>query len=112
MVGEDMSTPRRLGHFFIVINPEAFVPGPVFEAGIAAYLADLRAEPSKPGANVMASGDREWATADKRSADGIPIAPPLMAEFREIATDLKLDMANLTPTNRQGRSCRQKGGKL
>lgn len=97
MAGEDMATPRRLGQFYIVINPEAFVPRPVFEAGIAAYLAALRSTPAKPGAKVMAPGDREWARLDERSASGIPVAPALMDEFTRIARDLDLDPALLAP---------------
>lgn len=99
MNGEDMSTPRRLGHFFIVIDPEAFVPRAVFDHGISAYLADLRAAPSKPGETVMAPGDREWTTADTRAAGGIPIAPALMAEFETIAGQLNLDRALLRPAD-------------
>ena len=30
MWGPDMSTPRRLGQFYMVINPDAFVPRPVY----------------------------------------------------------------------------------
>jgi ureidoglycolate dehydrogenase (NAD+) len=85
MVGEDLSTPRRLGHFFIVINPEAFVPPAVYDAGMASYLADIRANPAKPGATVMAPGDREWAVADRRAATGIPMSAALVAEYRAIA---------------------------
>lgn len=97
MAGPDMSTPRRLGQFYIVIHPDAFVPRPVYEAGIAAYLADLRATPAKPGRKVMAPGDREWACLDARSKTGIPVAPALLQEFREIAAALDLDAGLLAP---------------
>jgi len=85
MAGGDMSTPRRLGHFFIVTNPEAFVGRDTYERGMAAYLADIRRQPAKPGGRVMAAGDREWATEDRRAASGIPMAPALVGEYREIA---------------------------
>lgn len=91
MAGADMATPRRLGQFYIVIHPDAFVPRSIYEAGIAAYLADLRATPAKPGARVMAPGDREWACLNERSAGGIPVAPALRDEFLQIADDLGLD---------------------
>lgn len=95
MVGKDMSTPRRLGHFFIVINPEAFVPRAVYEAGMADYLADIRRSPAKPGATVMAPGDREWASADRRAGAGIPMSPALIAEYLEIARQYGLDAIGL-----------------
>jgi LDH2 family malate/lactate/ureidoglycolate dehydrogenase len=97
MAGEDMATPRRLGQFYVVIDPDRFVPRAVYEAGIAAYLADLRAVPARPGTRVMAPGDREWATLEERSTRGIPVAPALLAEFRGIARDLELDAEMLAP---------------
>lgn len=97
MGGEDMATPRRLGQFYVVIAPDRFVPRPVYEAGIAAYLADLRAVPARPGTRVMAPGAREWACVEERSARGIPVAPALLAEFTGIARDLGLDAELLAP---------------
>lgn len=85
MAGEDISTPRRLGHFFIAINPRIFVATDVYDSGMAAYLGDIRRQPAKAGERVMAPGDREWATEIRRAAEGIPVAAPLLAEYREIA---------------------------
>jgi LDH2 family malate/lactate/ureidoglycolate dehydrogenase len=97
MAGPDMSTPRRLGQYYIVINPDLFVPRRLYDAGIAAYLADLRETRAKTGARVMAPGDREWACLDIRTVDGIPLAPALFKEFKQIATDLGLDAELLAP---------------
>lgn len=97
MAGPDMTTPRRLGQYYIIIDPEAFVPRGVYEAGITGYLTDLRATPAKPGAKVMAPGDREWECEAEREAAGIPLAPALNEEFSQIARDLGLDAALLNP---------------
>ena len=95
MVGPDDTTPRRLGHFFIVIDPERFVPRAVYDLGMAAYLGSLRAAPAQPGKSVMAPGDREWKVEIERSRDGIPFAPALKVAFDAIAADL--DIAPLQP---------------
>jgi LDH2 family malate/lactate/ureidoglycolate dehydrogenase len=87
MVGEDMSTPRRLGHFFIVINPEAFVTRAVYDAGMAAYLADIRSAAAQQGRAVMAPGDREWTCVDNRTRNGVPMSPALAEEYRRIAEE-------------------------
>lgn len=97
MSGPDMSTPRRLGQFHIVVDPERFVPRPVYDAGIAAYLADLRATRPKPGARVMAPGDREWECEEARKASGIPVVAALLDEFERIANDLGIDAGLLAP---------------
>ncbi|HEV2516057.1 MAG TPA: Ldh family oxidoreductase [Devosia sp.] len=95
MVGADMSTPRRLGHFFIVINPEAFVARAAYDAGMASYLLDIRSSPARPGATVMAPGDREWACADRRAVSGIPMSASLVAEYFDIAREYGLDVTEL-----------------
>lgn len=97
MAGDDISTPRRLGHFFVVIDPEAFVPRPAYEAAMTAYLTDLRSAPARDGQKVMAPGDREWGRADTRAAQGVPIAPALLADFERITAELDLDPALLAP---------------
>ncbi|MBZ9938332.1 Ldh family oxidoreductase [Mesorhizobium sp. BR1-1-16] len=91
MVGPDQSTPRRLGHFFIVIDPERFVPRAVYDAGMAAYLASIRAAPARPGKAVMAPGDREWKVEVERSRDGIPLAPGLRLAFDALADELGVE---------------------
>ncbi|MCX5496613.1 Ldh family oxidoreductase [Kaistia dalseonensis] len=88
MVGPDWSTPRRLGHFFIVIDPARFVPRPLYDAAMAAYLADIRAARARPGTSVMAPGDREWKVERERSANGIPVAEALAIAFDNLAAEL------------------------
>lgn len=88
MAGPDLSTPRRLGHLFIVLDPERFVPRAVYEAGMAAYLGDLRATSSRPGATVMAPGDREWTIEAERLASGIPVSAALRKAFDQLARDV------------------------
>jgi ureidoglycolate dehydrogenase (NAD+) len=74
MWGAALSTPRKMVQFFMVIDPDAFVPRAVDEMGIAAHLADLRVVPAKPGNRVIAPGGREWACQVVRSDDRISIA--------------------------------------
>lgn len=71
----DTATPRNMGHFFIAIDPAAFGGTDIFGAGMLRYLAALRGAPARPGGQTMAPGDREWAVADERADDGIPIDP-------------------------------------
>ena len=71
--GADLSQPTRLGHFFIVLRPDVFQPLAVMNARIAAFLADLRAQPARPGTRVMAPGDPEREAREDRRANGIPV---------------------------------------
>jgi LDH2 family malate/lactate/ureidoglycolate dehydrogenase len=99
MVGADMSTPRRLGHFFIVIDPQAFVSRGVYDRGMEAYLSDLRSRAGKPGTRVMAPGDREWAEEARRLEHGIPMSHALVAEYAEIADKFGIDQSALYGRN-------------
>jgi LDH2 family malate/lactate/ureidoglycolate dehydrogenase len=70
---EDWSTPRNLGHFFFAIDPDRFAGREAYNTAMRSYLKGLRGVPPSGDGKVMAPGDREWAIADQRSRDGIPV---------------------------------------
>ena len=90
MAGPDFSTPRGLGAFVIVLDPDAFAGAELVRAGIIRYLTLLRTSPARPGSRVMAPGDREWTTAARRSADGITLDPVTAQAFDELSQRLGL----------------------
>ena len=72
----DVSTPRNMGHFVLVIDPDKFVGRAAFGIMIAQYLAQLRGSAVREGgARVMAPGDREWAERARRRVEGVPVDP-------------------------------------
>lgn len=90
MGGPDLSTPRGLGAFVIVLDPGAFAGAEIVQAGITRYLELLRASPARPGRKVMAPGDREWALAMERRQNGITLDPVTADSFAELARSLKI----------------------
>ena len=88
MAGPDLVTPRRLGHFFIVIDPSRFVSPEVYSLAMEAYLRDLRAQPGQKQTKVMAPGDREWAVEEERQLHGIPVGDQLKVDLDELADGL------------------------
>lgn len=91
MKGPDFSTPRRLGHFFMVIDYRRFVSHQTYETGMHGYLRDLRSQPAKPGRRVMAPGDREWAIMEERKERGIPVMRRLREELDCLSSDLGIE---------------------
>jgi LDH2 family malate/lactate/ureidoglycolate dehydrogenase len=85
MQGVPLTTPREMGAFVLALKPDAFVDRARFDAGMARYLATLRASRTAEGETVMAPGDREWAEADRRVRTGIPIDPDSDRAFADIA---------------------------
>jgi ureidoglycolate dehydrogenase (NAD+) len=74
--GGDISTPRNMGHFVLVIDPDKFVGRELFGAMITRYLASLRGAVVREGAErVMAPGDREWDEMARRREEGVPVDP-------------------------------------
>jgi len=98
MGGSDYTTRRHLGHFFLVMKPDAFIDPVVYREYMAGYLADLRAQPSRsPETKTMAPGDREWAEEIVRFKEGIPFDPFAWTEFAELADTLGLEPLEPTP---------------
>ena len=90
MKGPDFANPRRMGHYFIVIDYRRFVSQQMYEAGMRAYLHDLRSQPSKPGRKVMAPGDREWLIQEERQTLGVPLMRQLIVELDHLAEILRI----------------------
>jgi LDH2 family malate/lactate/ureidoglycolate dehydrogenase len=73
--GGDTSSHRNLGHFVMIVDPDKFVGRELFGMMITRYLESLRGVPPQTGGVVMAPGDREWAEAERREAEGAPVDP-------------------------------------
>jgi ureidoglycolate dehydrogenase (NAD+) len=75
----DLDAPRRLGAFFIVIDPTRFAGGATLAVTVAAMADALAGEPGSP----RMPGDPELAHEAERRVQGIPIEPGLAAQMRE-----------------------------
>ena len=84
MNSDNISTPRHLGQFFMVLKPDLFVSRASFMELMQNYLNELRTLPAHEGMAVMAPGDREWRVKEERSELGIPIPAYLEEEFRRL----------------------------
>jgi ureidoglycolate dehydrogenase (NAD+) len=90
MGGPDMATPRGVGHFFLAMQPDAFVEAGTFARGLAEYLTDLRAQPASKNASVLAPGDREWRCLAKRDAEGIPLDSANQLAYAKLAEQYRI----------------------
>jgi len=82
-------TPQlNVGHFFIVIDPNAFRAAGEFEADLQAMMGTLRAtRPAVEGVPVVAPGDFEARAVKDRSANGIQIPPMLLEQLRTVVSE-------------------------
>ncbi|MEO6003770.1 MAG: Ldh family oxidoreductase [Opitutus sp.] len=94
---EGLSRRRRLGSFFIAIDPKRFGGGKRLPRTAARMAAEAR---TLPRANqkqpVLAPGDPELLTAERRSREGIPIEPGLRDEMARWSKRLDVALPILT----------------
>ena len=77
-----------MGHFFMAFDPGLFREPADFNADIARFCAEMRATPPiDPAKPVMVAGDPERATAARRTKDGVPVGPGLLAQIKALAAD-------------------------
>ncbi len=85
--------PYHLGHFFIVIDPEAFMGREVFEKTCGDILRALRNSQKAPGAErIYTAGEKEWIMKEFRADKGVPMSEAVQKEFIEVRDDLGIDM--------------------
>jgi len=90
---EQLDVPRRLGAFFIVIDPARFAGGPMLAGVIEQMARELAAQPGQP----RMPGDPELAREAERRARGIPVEPGLWAEIQDWSRRLRVPLPELMP---------------
>jgi ureidoglycolate dehydrogenase (NAD+) len=92
---DKLDLPRRLGAFFVVIDPARFPGGPTLGAAIEQMARELAQEPGQP----RMPGDPELESAARRGEQGIPVEPGLWAEMSAWSERLRVPL----PAVRAGR---------
>lgn len=77
--------PYRLGHFFIVINPEFFMGEKEFRKIAGNILRELRSSAKAPGEErIYTAGEKEYLTWLERKDKGVPVGEAVQKEIIEI----------------------------
>lgn len=83
--------PYKVGHFFLAINIEDFIPIKIFKRIAGAILKDLRASKKIPDKDrIYTAGEKEFETTKKRLEEGIPINKNLQKNLLAMKDDLNL----------------------
>lgn len=82
-----LDEPRRLGAFFLMLDPARFAGGDTLAATVEQIARALAGEPGSP----LMPGDPELREAAARRAGGIPVEPGLAAQMREWTARLGVD---------------------
>lgn len=83
--------PYCLGHFFLAINIESFVPVAVFKQIAGNICRELKTSKKVPGqSRIYTAGEKEFESEIKRMSEGIPINKNLQKNILTMRNELDL----------------------
>ncbi|NBK97452.1 MAG: Ldh family oxidoreductase [Erysipelotrichia bacterium] len=84
--------PCHLGHFFIVMDPEAFMGLDAFKKTTGDILRSLRASLKAPDAKqIYTAGEKEYLVWQERKMKGVPVSKSVQREIIAVRDQLGLD---------------------
>ncbi|NLB70449.1 MAG: Ldh family oxidoreductase, partial [Chloroflexi bacterium] len=92
-IGENgEKVPFHLGHWFIVIDPEAFMGLETFRKISGGIMRELRASKKAPGAErFYTAGEKEYLVWLERKDKGVPVGEAVQKEILAVRDALNLD---------------------
>lgn len=96
---EDFSGPQGIGHVFMAIRPDLFMPMADFKARMDSMIERLKnSEPAEGMDEVLMPGEPEVRQEAERSRSGLPITPQVLASLEAEAAQAGIPMPDLSPT--------------
>jgi len=89
---EDNQKRLKVGHFFLAIDIESFLPLSNFKATAGNIMRDLRSAKKEPGAEkIYTAGEKEFIAEKERKERGIPINKNLQQDILTMQKELGLN---------------------
>jgi ureidoglycolate dehydrogenase (NAD+) len=86
---EDFTKTQNVGHFYLAISIDGFMPRADFERRAESLIALAHeVEPVNPDRPVLVPGEPELMTATSRELGGIPLSDGVVAELTELGDSL------------------------
>lgn len=85
--------PPDLGHLFLALNVNRLMPAPLFQAGVAMLVQQLRAsELATDVKRIFLPGELEFRRREARLQDGIPLPEEAFTTLQTMTKDLGLPL--------------------
>jgi len=95
---EDFSGPQGIGHVFLVIRPDLFMPLAEFQARMDEMIERLKASGPAEGVDeVLMPGEPEVREEARRSRTGLPLGPEVLAALEAEAAQAGVPLPPLSP---------------
>lgn len=86
----------RIGHFFLAIDIEHFIPLNIFKTITGNMMRDLRNSTVSPGQPcIYTAGEKEYYTTQRVQAEGVEIPPGVQKALQRLRTELSLSKVDL-----------------
>ncbi len=80
---------QNVGHFFLALDVEAFMPLATFHERMDQMIHEVRAQPRQPGIDrIYVPGEREYEQAERTRAEGVALPSSGVRELDELAQSL------------------------
>jgi LDH2 family malate/lactate/ureidoglycolate dehydrogenase len=77
-----------VGHYFMALNPETFMPPAEFQARLAELVSQIKsANPIEPDGEIYLPGEMEFRNQQERLKNGIPIDQRTVERLREMSKE-------------------------
>ena len=81
----------RIGHFFLAMNVEFFLPLAEFKKVTGNILRELRESPKVPGQpRIYTAGEKEYYNTQRVQSEGVEITPGVQKALQALQQELKL----------------------
>jgi len=86
----------RIGHFFLAIDVEHFIPLEVFKRIAGNMMRELRNSPVAPGqSRIFTAGEKEYYSTQRVQAEGVEIPPGVQIGLQALKSELNLSKIDL-----------------
>jgi LDH2 family malate/lactate/ureidoglycolate dehydrogenase len=90
-VEEDGQKRLKVGHFFLAINIEGFLPVETFKKTAGDIMRTLRSAKKEPDAErIYTAGEKEYEAEEERKRKGIPLNKSLQQDIKIMQEELQL----------------------
>ncbi|MCL5023093.1 MAG: Ldh family oxidoreductase [Nitrospirae bacterium] len=91
---KNLDRKQDLGHFFCLMDIDAFMDLPVFRKRIDAMIDEIKACKKRPGIEeILIPGERSFRIANKNRERGIPISNATLKELRALCEQYNIPFA-------------------
>ena len=85
----DDASETNTGHFIVALDVARFLPLDDYKAEVDRHIGELKESKRLPGVDeIRMPGERRRQCREERLRDGVPLAPPLVAQLDKMAGEL------------------------